>query len=202
MYNYYEVDNLSYNLEMCLLTFFVKFYGMFDYLEESKQYLRKQQIYMLAYYFLNIKNSNYIQNKLWNLITLSNATVEYNYHHISFYVDSKLEEKEVKNKNIIKQWITNYISMDNNKKKLYSFGDFFGPQLNEENKNIFNYSELEKLIEEYEFIYNIYENVNSGIKKMEEILKFNSSLFKESYYQRHLIIFYFFKFNTIKKNKN
>ena len=78
MYNYYEVDNLSYNLEICLLTFFVKFYGLFDYLEESKNYLRNQQIYMLAYYFLNIKNSNYIQNKLWNLITLSNTTVEYN----------------------------------------------------------------------------------------------------------------------------
>lgn len=49
---------------------------------------------MLAYYFLNIKNSNYIQNKLWNLITLSNTTVEYNYHHISFYLDSKLRDEE------------------------------------------------------------------------------------------------------------
>ena len=33
------------------------------------------------------------------------------------------------------------------------------------------------------------ENVNDGIKKMEEVLKFNSSLFRDSYYQRHLIIF-------------
>ena len=187
MYNYYEVDNLSYNLEICLLTFFVKFYGLFDYLEESKNYLRNQQIYMLAYYFLNIKNSNYIQNKLWNLITLSNTTVEYNYHHISFYLDSKLRDEEDQKK--IKQWITNYISMNNNKRKLYSLGNYLGAQINDEKKNIFNYSAFKKLIEEYEFLYYLNENVNDGIKKMEEVLKFNSSLFRDSYYQRHLIIF-------------
>ena len=187
MYNYYEVNNLSYNLEMCLLTFFVKFYGLFNYLDESKNYLRNQQIYMLAYYFLYMKNSNYIQNKLWNLITLSNTTVEYNFHHISFYFDSKLKNEEDQKK--IKQWITNYISMFNNKRKLYSLGNYLGPQLNDEKKYILNYSEFGKLIEKYEFVYNMNENVNDGIKKLEDVLTFNSSLFREKYYQRHLIIF-------------
>lgn len=187
MYNYYEVNNLSYNLEMCLLTFFVKFYGLFNYLDESKNYLRNQQIYMLAYYFLYMKNSNYIQNKLWNLITLSNTTVEYNFHHISFYFDSKLKTEEDQKK--IKQWITNYISMFNNRRKLYSLGNYLGPQLNDEKKYIFNYSEFGKLIEKYEFVYNMNENVNDGIKKLEDVLTFNSSLFREKYYQRHLIIF-------------
>lgn len=195
MHNYYEVNNLSYNLEMCLLTFFVKFYGLFSYLDESKNYLRLQQIYMLSYYFLYIKNSNYIQNKLWHIITLSNTTVDYNYHHISFYVDSTLRNEEHQNQ--IRQWMRNYISMSNNRRKLYSFGNYLGPQSNNEKKYIFNYTEFDKMIKEYEFIYNMNEDPNNGIKKMEEVLAFNASLFKERYYQRHLIIF----LNSLPKRK-
>ena len=66
MKKYYNIDEnkINYSLEMCLLTFFVKFYGLYNYLEESKKLLDNNQLNSLAYYFLNIKNKNYIQNKL------------------------------------------------------------------------------------------------------------------------------------------
>ena len=189
MKKYYNIDKIkiNYSLEMCLLTFFVKFYGLYNYLEESKKLLDNNQLNSLAYYFLNIKNTNYIQNKLWNIITLSSTQIEYNYHHISFYLDSKL--KEEKGQNEIKKWISDFISMYNNRKNFYTLGNYSSLISDEQNNNIYNYSCFRKILEKYQFDFIPNENINDGIKKFEDVLEFNNSLFNNNYYQRHLIIF-------------
>ena len=187
MQNYYGPEKIkSHSLEMCLFTFFVKFYGINSYLEETKNYVGNEQLYMLAFYFLNLNNENYYQNKLWTLIALSSTPLEYNYHHICFYIDSKVRN-EIDQKNL-KLWLKNYVSLNPNLKNLYTIGNYTNILPNEENSAIYNYSNFIKIIENYEFDMLPYEDINDGIKKFEDILQYNKHLFNGKYYQRHLVI--------------
>ena len=184
---FYGIDKIKiHSLEMCLLTFYVKFFGFDDYLEESKNYVVNEQLYNLAYYFLNIKNGIYYQNKLWTLIALSSSVIEYNYQHISFFIDSKItEEADQEN---LKKWLKNYASLYQNTKNMYTIGNYTGIISNEIKSNIYNYSSFLKIIDNYQFNTNIRDNINNGLNKFLDILEFNNDLFKGKYYQRHLVI--------------
>lgn len=187
MQDFYGISKIkSHSLEMCLLTFFVKFYQLNNYLDDSKYHVVNEHLYMLAYYFLNIKNSIYIQNKLWTLIALSSAQIEYNYQHVCFYIDSRIVDKN--NKIKLKQWIKNFISIPQNRKNLYSFGNFTQIITDEQNSVIFDYLTFSSILDNYRFGSSFLEDINVGIKKFENILEYNNNLFNERYYQRHLVI--------------
>ena len=189
MQNYYGIEKIkNHNLEMCLLTFYVKFYGLNNYLEETQNYVSNEQLYFLAYYFLNIKNSIYIQNKLWTLLALSSSQIEYNYQHISFYIDSKIEKESEQQS--VKEWLKSFVSIKQNTKNLYTIGNYSGIILNEQNNSVYDYSNFINIIDNYHFNYIPKERINSGIKMFENILKFNNSLFNGKYYQRQLVIIY------------
>ena len=73
MKDYYNKDKIkSFSLEMCLLSFYVKFYGFDDILLLSKNHVDNEHLYLLSYFFLTLQNNNYIQNKLWSLLTFLN----------------------------------------------------------------------------------------------------------------------------------
>ena len=178
----------SYSLEMCLLSFFVKYYGLDTYLSEVKKYIDSEQFYFLAYYFLNLKGDNYVQRKLWALITLSSTQVEYNYHHISFYISARLkEENEQEN---IKTWLKSFVSLNTNKGNVFTVGNYSKIISNKNNENIYNYTDIIDIIDNYQFSYMIFEDINDGIKKFEDILEVNNNLFNGNYYQRHLVIIF------------
>lgn len=177
----------SYTLEICLLTFFAKFFGLSHYLEEARYYVVNEQYYMLSFYFLNIKNNNYFQSKIWTLLALSSTTINYNYHHIGFYLDSKTEQ--VSNQENIRQWIQRYISLFTNRYNLYTIGNITDIILSEDNNQIYDASNFMTILDNYQFSYYKYENINEGIKKFRKILEYNNTLFRGNYYQRHLIIF-------------
>ena len=189
MQNYYGIEKIkSHNLEMCLLTFYAKFYQLDSYLEDSKTHVINEHLYMLAYYFLNIKNDNYIQNKLWTLLALSSAPIEYNYQHICFYLDSRINE--INDRIDLKKWIKNFASIPQNQKNLYSLGNFTQIITDEKNSDsvIFNYTTFSRLLDNYRFNKLPIEDINWGIKKLESIMEYNNNLFDGKYYQRHLVI--------------
>ena len=186
MQAYYGIEKIkSHNLEMCLLTFYAKFYNLGIYLDDSKIHVINEHLYMLAFYFLNIKNNLYIQNKLWTLLALSSSPIEYNFQHICFYIDSRVNDRNDRIR--LKQWIKNFISIPQNKKNLYSLGNYTKIIRDEENSVIFNYSTFSKILDNYRFGSH-FENINKGIKNLESILEYNNNLFNGRYYQRHLII--------------
>lgn len=159
MQNYYGIEKIkNHNLEMCLFTFYVKFYGLNNYLEETRNYVSNQQLYILSYYFQNIKNSIYIQNKLWSLLALSSYQIEYNYHHIGFYIDSKIVEESEQQS--IKEWLKSYVSINKTSKNLYTIGNYSGIILNEKNNYIYDYSEFVNIIDNYYFNYNPKEKID------------------------------------------
>ena len=189
MKEYYNIAKIkSLSLEMCLLTFYVKYYGLDIYLSQSKIHVESEHLYLLSYYFLNLKTNNYIQKKLWTLLTISATQPNYNYHHISFYIDSKISEDS--DKTNITQWIKSYISIAKNQDYLYSIGNYSGIIFDEENKYIYNYSSFSKILDNYHFSFDLYHNINIGLKKIEKYLEFNNTTYKGKYYQRHLIIIY------------
>ena len=186
---YFEPKKLkNYSLEMCLLTFFVKYYGLDSYLGEAKLYVDNEEYYILAYYFLNLKSNNYVQRKLWTLIALSSATIEYNYHHISFYISARVREESEQEH--IKTWLKTFVSLNPNKLNLYSIGNYSKILLNKQNENIYNYTDLINIIDNYQFARMNFEDINDGIKKFEDILTVNNNLFNGDYYQRHLVIIF------------
>ena len=183
-YNRAKIKSLG--LEMCLLTFYVKFYGLENYLLQSRIHVENEHLYLLSYYFLNLKNNNYIQNKLWNLLTISAAQPNYNYHHISFYIDSKANKDS--DRNNIKQWLKSFISITKNQDYLYTIGNYSGIIFDEEKKYIYNHTSFSKILDNYHINFDPFENINFGIKRFENYLEFNNTIYKGKYYQRHLII--------------
>ncbi len=68
----YSVHGYSFDLN--LLTVFVKYYGMDNYTSEISSFVRRRttiNYMLLSYYFLNLKNDNINQKKLWSRIVLS-----------------------------------------------------------------------------------------------------------------------------------
>ena len=177
-----------YTLEMCLNTFYVKFYGLDNYITEARNYALNEQYYMLSFYFLNIKNDQYIQNKIWSLLALSSTTINYNYHHIGFYMDSKASN--ISDQENIRNWMLNFIHFSKNKDNYYTIGNSSGIILNGDSK-IYNCDDFEDILVKYFFSYNEEEEVEKGIMEFEisKVLEFDNSLFNGKYYQRHLIIF-------------
>ena len=187
MKDYYNKDKIkSFSLEMCLLSFYVKFYGFDDILLLSKNHVDNEHLYLLSYFFLTLQNNNYIQNKLWSLLTISSAQPNFNYHHISFYIDSKLT-KDSDQKNIT-QWIKSFISTTKNQDNLYTIGNFSGIILDEDKKYIYNSSIFSKILDNYHFSPEPFEIINIGLKRFENCLEYNNTIYKGKYYQRHLII--------------
>ena len=178
----------SYTLEMCLLTFFVKFYKLDSFLSEARNYVASEQYYMLSFYFLNIKNDKYIQNKIWSLLALSSTTITFYYHHIGFYMDSQTFDEAYREN--IRTWMKNFIAFSRNKDNFYTIGNITGIISSGDSK-IYRYDTFNNILDDYSFRYYFDEKIDKGIKNFEKekILEFNNSLFNGRYYQRHLIIF-------------
>jgi len=187
MENYYNMAKIkTFSLEICILTFFAKFYKLENYLIQTRNCVDNEHIFLLSYYLLTIKNKNYIQNKLWSLLAQSSVQIYFNYHHIGFYIDSRIHNDI--DRNNTKQWLKTFVSMNRNQDNLYTIGNYSGIILNEEKKSIYNYSSFSKIIDQYSFHYESLEDINKGIEHFENILEYNNDIFKEKYYQRHLVI--------------
>lgn len=183
-----SIGQNKYSIELALLTFFVKYYEMDKYLLEANKYLNAKgnNLFLLSYFFLNLRSDNYLQKKLWSIVTLGSDIfyINNNISHIGLYIDSKLE---FSNEESFKLFIRNFLQVVNIKNYFYSIGNTSG-LIYEDPLNNDNF---------YEFIKNhifhtndsLQENITEGISYFKEA--FNKQIIKENiyYYQKHLVIF-------------
>ena len=176
------------SFEINLLTFFVKYYGMMDYLIEAKNILNENtnnNLQLLSYYLLNIKSDNYYQKKLWSQVTLSSDKTfcNNNVSHIGIYHDARLKPAY---KKVFKSFLKLFVNSFDFNDYYFSLGNLTGLYFNES----LNKEEFCKKIDEYN-LYNVSvkeEDINKGIHFFKKV--FNTSLKGiNSFYQKHLIIF-------------
>ena len=188
MKKYFELDEeMNYSIELALLTFYVKYYKMDKYLSEAKECLKanKDNLFLLSYFFLNLRSDNYLQKKLWSLVTLS-PDIDYNSNnigHIGLYIDSKLG---LDNQYYFKLFIQNFTEIKTFKEYFYSMGNII-KLINEEPLKT---EDFNKFIEDYNFSsnYSEKENITEGISHFKDA--FDKQIIKEDiYYQNHLVIF-------------
>ena len=186
----YSVHGFSFDLN--LLTFYVKYYKMDDYLNKAKDFIlgKKNTIdYMLlSYYFLNLKSDNTNQKKLWSRIALSSDRNYYkNKKYIGIYYDTSLKVEYEKN-------FTNFLSEFLRQFKKKHGINYYYFRLGNKSHIIDDrereQSEFAQNITNYNYTSNStdIENITEGISKFEKV--FNTPI-KEinKYYQNHLIIF-------------
>ena len=185
MKNYFDLKkDYGYSFYLTLLTFFVKYYKMDKYLEEVKDFLQKDNLFLISYYFLNLKSDNYLQNKLWSMVTLSSDKKYFtnDVRHIGIYYDTKLNNDKEKE---FHKFIINLIKEFNFEHYYYSLGNFSGII-----QPLLNRTKFLDLITNYSFISQKLDNedINEGIMHFKEV--FNNPLPEQNnYYQKHLIIF-------------
>ena len=192
MKKYFELDRMNigqnkYSIELVLLTFFVKYYEMDKYLLEAKECLKEDtnNLFLLSYFFLNLRSDNYLQKKLWSMVTLS-SDIGYNNNyirHIGFYFDSKLESS---NENNFKSFIQNFLQLVGFKEYYYSTGNTSGLIYKEPLKLDY----FKEFIKKHNFCTNdsVQENITKGILYFKDA--FNKQIIQENiYYEKHLVIF-------------
>ena len=176
----------GYNFEINLLTFYVKYYGMDIYLNEVKNLLfeNPNDLFLLSYFFINIKSDNYLQKKLWSINTLnSNESLSNNeFRHIGIFYDNKISKKT---ENYFREFLLDFIEIFKFDNYHYSLGNLLGLDFeNPKSKKEF-YSYIEKHNFCYE--YSGKENITKGIEYFKK--HFNKKIIENHYYQQHLIIF-------------
>lgn len=181
--------NYGFSFELNLLTFFVKYYGMNDYLSQAKECLQENKnsnLLLLSYFFLNIRSVYYNQKKLWSLVTLSSDEkyCNYNISLIGIYHDSRLKYE---NSDDFKIFLEELVSSFESKEYYYSLGNMTGLYFDEPKGK----EEFYDLLDKYDLYNNKSirdEDINKGIQYFENV--FNKSIKGvHSFYQRHLIIF-------------
>ena len=196
VYNYYEVfmrsnftldkKNLTFSFKLNLLAFYVKYYGMDNYINEALKYFSSNNLYVFSYFLLNIKSDNYNQRKLSSMVSLSSNTsyIDNKYAHIGIYYDSKLNKI---NEPFFKEFIQNFITLYGLNDYFYSLGNYTDFIFEEPQTQ----REFLKFIKDYSFSYNftlnVTENITEGISRFKN--DFNITLIDEHYYKKHLIIF-------------
>ena len=196
-----RLENYGYTLKITLLTFFVKYYGMMDYLHEVQQILKENtnnNLILLSNYFLNIPSDNYYQKKLWSMTALS-SDVTYsnnNVSHIGIYHDAKLDPKNQKAfKGFLKLFVNSFDSKDYYYSLANLSGLYFDTPLDKE--------KFYNKIDEYDFYCNgtKKEDLNKSIQIFQNV--FNETLKGiNSFYQKHLIIFIHFSIDQLKNYIN
>ena len=181
-----NIGHNKYSIELVLLTFFVKYYEMDKYLLEAKECLKAHlnNLFLLSYFFLNLRSDNYLQKKLWSMVTLS-SDIGYNNNyirHIGLYFDSELESSNEKN---FKSFIQNFLQLVGFKDYFYSMGNTSG-LIYEDPLNTDNFN---KFIESHIFCTNdsVQENITKGISYFKDA--FNKQIIENIYYEKHLVIF-------------
>ena len=183
--------NYGYSFELNLLTFFVKYYGLMDYLLEVKNILKDEKInnlQSLSDYFLHMLSDNYFQRKLWSQVILSSNESYYNNNvtHIGIYHDKSIKKtKFIKYLNYLLKNFINSSCYD----EYFSLGNYSGLYFDEP----MNKEEFYNKIDEYlhygnKQINDDDEDINKGLKFFEKVFKKNLKGIN-SFYQRHLIIF-------------
>ena len=191
----YDSNNNSihgFSFDLNLLTFFVKYKGIGNYLKEVKNFIvghnDKINYNLLSYYFLNLKSDNYVQKKLWSRIVLSS---DHNYYknkkYIGIYYDSSLAvDNEESFKNFLIYFLIQFRVSESGDYYYFSLANVYG-FLNDEPRS---QSEIKEDISKYNYTSNFSEpeNITEGISKFVDV--FNTGIKDiDNYYQKHLIIF-------------
>ena len=186
----YSVHGFSFDLN--LLTVFVKYYGMDYYTNEVRSFVagKKNTInYMLlSYYFLNMKNDNINQKKLWSRIVLSSNRNYYkNKKYIGIYYDTSLDEKNEKN---FKDFFSEFLRQFKKKHGINYYYFRLGNITDILDNGPKEQSDFAEEISKYNYTsnYQEIENITEGISKFIKV--FNTPIVDiNNYYQKHLIIF-------------
>ena len=174
----------GFSFELNLLTFFVKYYGMEKYLLEAKKCLESGDLFLLSYYFLNLKSDNYVEQKLRSMVTLSSD--EYinnnNIRQIGIYYDTKLHNNY---HDQFSKFLLSFIQIFDFEEYYYTLGNITKLISKDYSKR----NDFFHIVEKYNFTsnYSGEENITKGIENFKYF--FDVPIPTIQYFQEHLIIF-------------